>query len=405
MKRIPYSDPCVNGSPVPARSCGGCAESSIEQGVNLSLSAANRRLAALRQQHGAKSSAPMRSVQPAYSSEDSALADGERVENSHTVDGWLTPLHEIAQQHQAESTSKTQYSLEQQPKDAGRSPLNAVQQAGVIRVSPQILAGMLRAEAVAAGRVWLLARALDEAGRGWIHVETLREQLTGKGSIWRICGWRRLRQILAAGNGQFWQRDNQGRLWLSGQVQVAASLGVKQLSKATVELPFDVLVNKIGSVRAALFAAQHTGDAPIARATLAEITAVPERTQRHYDNVTDTQKQINWGLGATVTAANLQEHIYQYGGAAFVFKDRQGQRRLAHQLPNSYRCPFRVINQSKKRLNKKLQDLVNQGRRGNVQFERRYFADGRTMIDSKATNGYVRDQQIGGRNVWIFFDG
>lgn len=406
MKRIPYSDPCVNGSPVPPHLRGGCAGSSVEQGVNLSLNVANQRLSALRQQHQASKTTSRCGEGFAHLTRERQEISTGKAENSHTVDSWLAPL--VGIENRAEPSPLAllpegeRDASDVRPSQAYHSQADRNPTPNSIQVSPELVAGMLREEAVGTGRVWLLARALDESGRGWISVEMLREQLTKKGSAWRICGWRRLRQILTAGSGLFWQRDSYGRVWLVGQAQVAANLGVERLSRKTVDLPSDTLFGGIGAVRAAFFAAQHTGGAPISRATLAQMTTVPERTQRHYDSVTGTQKEVNWGIGATASAENRQEHAFQHGGT-FIFKDKHGQQRLARQLPNSYLCPFRVIDQSKKRLNSKLQDLVKKGKRGNVQFERRYFADGRSLADSNSSSGFVRDQQIAGRNIWTFF--
>lgn len=386
MKRIPYSDPCVNGSSVHPRSSRGCAEPSIEQRVNLSLSAANQALAALRQQHGVGVNTSRSELLNTVQSRGEIDDHTKKRVNSHTVDNWLSPLRQIDVQPTQIPQPKTR-----------KSPTT-------IALSPQLLAAMLRMGSVVAGRVWLLARVLDEDGRGWITVDQLRDKLTKKESGWRVCGWRRLRQILNAGRGQFWQRDDRGRLWLFGQAQVAANLEVERFSRTTIELPFDILLSNIAEIKAAFYATQHISDAPISRATLTEITAIPERTQRHYDNVIGTEKTINWGIGAPITEANCQEHAYQYGGATFIFKDKQGQARLARQLPNSYCCPYQITTKSQKRLNQKLQDLVKQGRRGNVQFERRYFADGRSLMGDNATSGYMRDRRMAGRTLWIFFD-
>jgi len=150
---------------------------------------------------------------------------------------------------------------------------------------------MLRTEQAAAGRVWLLLRALDEAGRGMVSLDDARAALTGRGSPLRLCGWRRLRQLLAAGEGVFWVREDgsrgagrQGRrgershsdasfspapplprsparLRLLGPARVAAALGVARLVNRPVGLPAAVLLGSIGDARAHLYAAFHSGRA------------------------------------------------------------------------------------------------------------------------------------------------
>ncbi len=402
MKRIPYTDPCVNGLSTPNRPNGSHLESNRERPISSSLHAANIRLAALREQHGVKPSVFTRQDE-AVREERSPDPVDEKTEETHTVNVWLAPLHKIFEEGEKTIARLQAQATTDELEQPSEQQVEAPSLPETIQISPQLLAGMLREEVVATGRVWLLIRAFDKDGRGWVDVSTLRESLTKKDSEWRICGWRRLRQILADGEGEFWRRDERGRLWLIGQAQVAINLEVLHFSRKMVELPCETLLNNVGTVRAAFFAAQHTGEAPISRATLEQITGVPERTQRAYDGVTKTQKEVNWGVGAPFTPDGYQEHLYQHGRAAFVFKDRHGQRQLARQLPNSYTCPFRVIDQSNKGLNRKLQDLVKQGRRGNVRFDQRYFSDGRSYVESKAKGGFIRDQKVGGRNVWIFF--
>jgi hypothetical protein len=51
--------------------------------------------------------------------------------------------------------------------------------------------------------------------------------LTKKKSPHRVCGWRRLRQILAEGEDVFWARDRVGRLWIKGPARVAQALGAR----------------------------------------------------------------------------------------------------------------------------------------------------------------------------------
>lgn len=88
---------------------------------------------------------------------------------------------------------------------------------------------MLKQHQEAPGRVWLLLRAIDHDGRGWLTVDEARKQLTGKDSPLRCCGWRRLRQLLREGTGIFWHRDEQDRLWLGGAHRIAYTLDCGRL--------------------------------------------------------------------------------------------------------------------------------------------------------------------------------
>ena len=161
-----------------------------------------------------------------------------------------------------------------------------------LKIYPDIALGMLREERTAAGRVWLLLRAIDAPGRGMVDVDDARAALCGKDSPMRLCGWRRLRQLLAEGEGVFWTRE-QGReprrqtaddrpqqesasdcglssvvrrpppdrLRLFGPATVAAALGVRRLVGRPVGVPVSALLGPIGDARAHLYAAFHSGRA------------------------------------------------------------------------------------------------------------------------------------------------
>lgn len=78
---------------------------------------------------------------------------------------------------------------------------------------PSIGIAALKEEQAAIYRVWLMCRYLDVDGRGWLPVQDVRKQLTGKESKLRLYCWRRLRQILGQGHDRFWQWDKtQSRL-------------------------------------------------------------------------------------------------------------------------------------------------------------------------------------------------
>jgi hypothetical protein len=198
------------------------------------------------------------------------------------------------------------------------------------------------------GRIWLLGRYLDQSGQGWINVSTLRAQLTHGAQ--RVCGWRRLRQLLQAGEGVFWQRDGRDRLWLCGAAHLAAQLGVTRLTGRPISLSLDVVRGDIGRWRAHCYTAFHSGrvrpgemyGAPLSRATLARLTRVPARTQRHYERVTRHTRRANLALDRPAGAAARQEHAWRHGRAHFLLSDRHGRHGpagavyLAHRLPNQY---------------------------------------------------------------------
>lgn len=130
-----------------------------------------------------------------------------------------------------------------------------------VKVYPDIALGMLRREQAATGRVWLLLRAIDADGRGWLAADETRAVLCDIESPLRLCGRRRLRQLLAQGEGLFWQRDGRDRIWLRGPARVAAGLGVARLGSRPIDVPTATLLGGIGDVRAHLYATFHSGRA------------------------------------------------------------------------------------------------------------------------------------------------
>lgn len=295
-----------------------------------------------------------------------------------------------------------------------------------LTIDPMLAAALLRADVVGPARVWLLARALDGAGRGWLPLATLRAALTARDSVWRIGGARRLRQLLAAGDDLFWQRDAHGRLWLRGAVRLAAALNVERLSGAAVALDRQALLDGHAATRAALYAACHAArppDRPIARATLHTLTGVPARTQRHYDVATGITRTAHYALCAPHSAADAQAHAWRHGGAACTFTDHRGQHGpagrvwLARRLPNSYRRPAAPPSQApagrhrqrQRRHNRQLRHLLATcGTRGTGRplpaYERRYFDAARAAARAVGRSAAVYWRSSGGggnnRQVW-----
>jgi hypothetical protein len=263
-----------------------------------------------------------------------------------------------------------------------------------------MLLGMLRGHHEAAGRVWLLLRAIDSDGRGWLAVDEVRARLATRGSPWRCCGWRRLRQLLAQGEELFWTRDGQGRLWLRGAHRVAADLGIARLQGFPVALPIASLLGGIQDVRAAFYAAFHSSreSKPISRDTLQALTGLAPRTQLDYDRVARVSARRNLAIGDRHTTAALQERAWQRGRAVFTFIDvkgkqgRAGGEYVAWHLPNSYEGPHaRRSRGSRKRLNRKLADLVTEGIPGNsgAAIEHVFWPDG-----AAAAKQYNRDPEL-----------
>lgn len=271
-----------------------------------------------------------------------------------------------------------------------------------IKVYPDVAIGLLRQDQVAAGRLWLLLQAVDTAGCGWIEEKQARQLFTGKRASLHFCGARQLRNLLAQGEQLFWVRQN-GRIWLRSVAKVAFALEISALKMRPVALPVAVLRQKIGTVRAHLYATFHSSRTrpseakkPIARTTVARLTQVKPRTQRRYERKARVKRQAQFAIGGQATTDNLQSRAWEQGQATFQFKDFNGQQGpqgksyVAWQLPNSYVGPHTQEPKGRqKRINRALTDLFMQGITGNGQrtkIARRFFDNGRLAAKSYLKN-------------------
>lgn len=268
--------------------------------------------------------------------------------------------------------------------------------ATTICLHPSLAMALLRTGQVACGRLWLLLRALDTAGCGCLPLTAVQSALTGRESARRLCGPRRLRQLLQQGTGLFWQRDKT-HLWLAGAGKVAARLGVARLAGHPIELPLAVLTQPIGLVRAHLYASFHSsrggigigdGGNPISRAALTAVSGVSRRSQHAYERRTRMRVVRNVALGLSLNPLAQEALTWQHGQAVFILMDkrgkqgRPGRRYLAWQLPNSYYGPHARLGRGRnRRLNRQLVDLrtngdAGNGRAGSEVWGRRYARSG-----------------------------
>jgi hypothetical protein len=248
---------------------------------------------------------------------------------------------------------------------------------------------MLRRKKAAAGRVWLLLRAADATGSGRLPLGEAARLLTASGSPLRICGRRQLMNLLAAGEGLFWQRerrrDGAEFVRLHAAARVAAGLGVSRLGGSPVAVPLGELTGTIGQARAHLYAAFHSGRTrhelltgrrtvrgPIARETLCKLSGASRNSQRHYERRAGVERHSAIALGPRLAAADVHEVAWQRGRALFRLHDRRGRYGrpgavyLAWQLPNEYTGPHATLPRGRqKRLNRTIADLFHDGMTGN----------------------------------------
>ncbi len=277
-----------------------------------------------------------------------------------------------------------------------------------VKLYPDIGLGMLRQELAAAGRLWLMFRYLDQEGRGVLSLDWVRQTLTGKSALWRLCGKRQLRNLLHQGEDIYWTRDK-SLIWLRSAAKVAGALGVQRLTGCPVSLPISTLLTGVGAFRAHLYAAFHSGRskempfgqqaAPLARKTLTSLCGVGRSSQRTYENRTGIRVQTNFAIGEVVTREKTENRTWEHGPAVYELTDSRGQQGkpgqtyMAWQLPNSYigRHKRRPKGQQRQ-INRKLKDLVKQGTPGNVGMTgeaaplkqgRRYFVHGRAAAHAR----------------------
>ena len=275
-----------------------------------------------------------------------------------------------------------------------------------VRHYPTLGAAMLRHGVAATGRLWLLCRGLDDSGRGWLSLASLRQQLTEKESRLHLCGKRRLRQLLREGEGLFWQRDKT-RLWLAGVATVARRLGVERLTGQPVWLPLARLLAPIADVRAELYAAFHSGrraDTPISRAALTEASGAEPRSQQRYERRAGVQVQSHIALGARYSKAQKEELLWRKG-QGFVFIDRRGQFGPAGQcycawrLPNSYQRRHQMAAAGRQKKHNRRIDLVTRRAQGNGR--RCFFHQAAAAWRSALTAEETRYWPAGKQGVWL----
>ena len=314
-------------------------------------------------------------------------------------------------------------------------PTNHVSLPSVISLHPSLALALLRQQQVAVGRLWLLLRLLDSEGRGWLNRADIEAAFADPDSPTHFCTPRYLRQLLAEGDGFYWEREESEKVWLRSQAKVAAALGVTKLRGRAVELPVSVLLGPIGDLRAHLYASFHssrrgysdghcfTDEAnPISRAALRELSGASPRTQQSYEARAKVEVQPCLAIGGLTSVASTQEAAWQQGRAAFTFTDHQGKqgaangRYQAHRLPNRYSGPHRCLTGRPKRLNRQLIDLCHKGYAGNGQLEsevdaaeRRYYGDGvaagrvwlrqqgRVLVYWQANSGMANGHRAGSR--------
>jgi len=88
---------------------------------------------------------------------------------------------------------------------------------------------------------------------------------------------------------------------------------------------------------------------------LRELTAVPERTERQYEQVADVATKRNIAIGEWYSKEAIEERAWRQGQAAFRYLDTNGKQRapgreyVAWHMPNSYDGPTASVAQDARR--------------------------------------------------------
>lgn len=268
-----------------------------------------------------------------------------------------------------------------------------------VRAYPSLLAAARRGGRVPHMRLYLLCRALDLAGSGVVDLDRVKQYFTFEHSPYRIFKTtKRLRQILAAGVGVFWERHTDTALWLKSPDKIAAALDVDHIAGMPVALPVWPLLDGHKETAAAFYATWHAarGDDPnpISRQTIHKITGACKSSQIAYEALADIQARRNIAIVGNATKDNLQEAAWRYG-RVWKFKDHAGKlgRRgwvyVAINMPSTYQSPYSTLPKGRlRRINAALHDLVSMGcysisrGKGNDNIRRIYHGDGAAAADA-----------------------
>lgn len=317
---------------------------------------------------------------------------------------WLrTAAGEIMEQ-QAETAVSAPCTVIDEAVTGASDPRGATPETGpvtassaTVRVWPVMGAALAKAGRAPHHRLYAACVSIDPDGRRAFDPDDLRAAFTDESNGRYLFTWRRMRQILAQGDGQLWDVDERTRrVYLRSIAKIAASLGLVGIGRG-VELPVNFIFAGQGVFNAHLHAAwlSANGDEtkPISRAAIASATAVPERTQRHYNRIAGVVKQENIEVGVKHTDVTEEETAWSHGRASFEFVDydgRQGQPGgvyRARRLPNGYERRHQLAaNGRRRKINRQLHGLVNHEERG-CQCKRpdkRYYSSG--LEAAKAAN-------------------
>lgn len=289
-----------------------------------------------------------------------ARAERKRAATTHrgNSDSWLDALRvRLAAETTIEEQDEWQNGTESANAGLISENVRHLSLERTVRVYPSLMTAIMRDGDAAVGRIWALLRHIDGDGRGWYWSRDIDDLIARKGSPYRVVGRRRLREIVRAGTGLFWERDGHGRLFLYSAERVAAAYHIERLGGDNVAIPIRDFLQGMAVYNAVIYSAFHAGREcrPISRETMSEIVGRSVRRLQDYDALAGIKRQRNFSIISSVDSADKMTLIYQHGRAIFKFTDylgkqgRQGQQYFAIRLPNSYKSPLSAASKGRKR--------------------------------------------------------
>lgn len=277
-------------------------------------------------------------------------------------------------------------------------------------------------------QLWIAAKVLD----GWRHsgrveLERLRSLMVDD---YEILSRRRFDQVVAQGDGVFWERGRGrgGQKWLyyRSEARVAFALGVRVVSGFALVVNLDEMlrtrnIRRLRTVFHDLFLSGR-GESPISRQSIARATGTSAESQRSYEEERGIERRTVLAIIGRYNAHEMASQRYRdehdaesrSGGPAFAFVDYHGlcspantskpseRVYIARQLANSYDgTQPTAFERSIRRINTKLRNLYDssaRNRRGNArQSERLYYASevAWERQQKQLTARYRREQQLG----------
>lgn len=221
----------------------------------------------------------------------------------------------------------------------------------VVKFNP--LVGLKSFRTSGAGGAWrllVLAKALEENGTGKIRREALHDYASSLGVQEKTFA----RWITAARNfdlvSDVQSKSGEWMLILSGNERVASIMGCERKGKA-VSMSAKLLVGK--KWRAYVFGGfENTFNGRlITRKKQAELSGIPESTQRKFDKEAGVERKKNFAVSNI--HANGFSAVLEFGNRASLFKywdKKTHQLKLGWRLPDSRRFDGAITNGSKNTL-------------------------------------------------------